>query len=78
MGLPKYILRRLGTPSGMLSSVWAWLFNRSNRRENEAAVRALDLKGDERVLDVGFGGGASFPHLLSAVPEGRVIGRSPA
>lgn len=77
MALPKYLLRRLKDPSGLLARVWAWLFNRSNAPENEAAVRALDLAGDESVLDLGFGGGASFPHLFEALPDGTIIGVEP-
>lgn len=77
MGLPKFILHRLETPSGLLSRLWAWLFNKSNDRENEAAVRALELDGDESVLDLGFGGGASFPHLLAALPDGDIVGVEP-
>lgn len=77
MALPTYVLRRLKDPSGLLAKLWAWLFNRSNDPENEAAVQALDLEGDERVLDLGFGGGASFPHLFATLTDGTVIGVDP-
>lgn len=77
MALPKYILRRLKDPSGLLATLWAWLFNKSNRPENKAAVQALDLDGNESVLDLGFGGGASFPYLFTALPDGKVVGVEP-
>jgi SAM-dependent methyltransferase len=78
MALPKYILRRLKDPSGLFAKLWAWLFNKSNRPENNAAVQALDLVGDESVLDLGFGGGASFPYFFDALPNGTVVGVEPA
>jgi SAM-dependent methyltransferase len=41
----------------------------------QTAVRALHLKAGEQVLDLGCGGGASFPFLLNAVgTTGKVIG----
>jgi ubiquinone/menaquinone biosynthesis C-methylase UbiE len=47
-------------------------FIRSLRQE---AVRLLQLKPGDRVLDAGCGPGGSFPYLLDAVgPSGEVIG----
>ena len=77
MSAPRYLLKRMGTPSGPLAELWAWLFNRANAGQNAAAVEALELRGTEHVLDVGFGGGASFPLLLRALPNGHVTGVDP-
>lgn len=77
MGMPRYVLRHAGTPSGPLARFWAWMFNRANATENAAGVGALELRGAEHVLDIGFGGGASFPALLEALPEGRITGVDP-
>lgn len=45
------------------------------RRVREKAVQALQLSPGGRVLDLGCGGGASFPYLIKAVgPTGQVVG----
>lgn len=63
---------------GWLGWLWAWLFNRSNQPENRAVAELVVRDGDEHVLDIGFGGGASFPHLFEALSDGRVIGVEPS
>jgi arsenite methyltransferase len=46
----------------------------SNAGQNRLAVRALQVEGHHRVLDIGFGGGVGLALLLAAVPEGLVTG----
>ncbi|HWJ82731.1 MAG TPA: methyltransferase domain-containing protein [Nocardioides sp.] len=73
------VSRQLGGPSGPLGEVIARLLNKGNAPTITAAVGALDLKGGERVADVGFGGGLGLDLLLEAVgPDGRVYGVEPA
>ena len=59
------ILRQLGNPSGLLGRLILWQLNRVNRGMNDAAYRALDLSGGDRVLDIGFGGGALVEDVLA-------------
>ena len=42
-----------------------WLMNRHNARMNAFAVQQLDLCPCDRVLEIGFGGGVTLPHLIN-------------
>ncbi|MFE6648260.1 class I SAM-dependent methyltransferase [Nocardioides sp. NPDC057772] len=70
--------RQLGSPSGPLGGVVARILNKGNRTATESAVKALDLKGDEVVADMGFGGGVGLQLLLAASPHGNVLGIEPS
>jgi len=41
-----------------------WLMNRHNAKMNAFAVRQLELAPTDRVLEIGFGGGAALPSLI--------------
>ena len=66
--------RQLGKPSGWFSPIMARLLNRGNARQNEDCIDALKLESTFTVLDIGFGGGVSFPRLLRECSDGRVVG----
>lgn len=66
------ISRQLSHPSGVAGRVIAALMNRGNRDLNARAIDLLDVRPGDRVLDLGFGGGATFPVLLRR--GGTVIG----
>ncbi len=55
--------RQLSHPSGAGGKVVARLMNRGNRDLNDRAIARLDVRPGERVLDLGFGGGLTFPAL---------------
>jgi arsenite methyltransferase len=74
MRLLSFLRRQLGNPSGWFSPVTARFLNRTNARENERCIEALELQPTFRVLDLGFGGGGSFPRLLERCPDGHVAG----
>ncbi|MFO7991115.1 MAG: methyltransferase domain-containing protein [Thermoplasmata archaeon] len=48
--------------------------SRPQRNWKRSAVDALDMKGDELVLDVGTGSGQILPWIASELDEGLVIG----
>ncbi|WP_426436615.1 class I SAM-dependent methyltransferase [Bradyrhizobium genosp. P] len=62
---PYFIARHLAHPQGVLGSLVARLMNRHNARMNRLAVECLDAQADQRILEVGFGGGVTLPALLS-------------
>jgi arsenite methyltransferase len=78
MQFPKFLLRQLSGPHGWFAPVTAALLNRSNADQIERAIAALDVARQHKVLDIGFGGGRSFPTLLRVCSEGLVAGIDPA
>jgi arsenite methyltransferase len=74
MQFPKFLLRQLAHPQGSLAPITAWLLNRANRAQIRCAITALELAPEHKVLDIGFGGGTSFPMLFGACASGKVAG----
>lgn len=42
--------------------------------DNGAAIRALDIRTADRVLEIGFGHGRTLARLVALVPRGSVVG----
>jgi arsenite methyltransferase len=69
MALPRFLLGQFARPHGWWGGLFAALMNRGNAALNGFAIEALEVREGDRVLDVGFGGGASLDALLQ---DGRV------
>jgi arsenite methyltransferase len=70
-----FITRQLSHPSGaigrwILGPVW----NRRNRALNDIALAQLALQADDRVLEVGFGGGYLLGRMSALVTDGFIGG----
>src|SRR5450755_1834727 len=61
---PRFISRQLSRPTGAFARVKGWLMNRHNAKMNAFAVRQLELKPSDRVLEIGFGGGSALSSLI--------------
>jgi len=61
---PRFVARQLSHPRGFFGRVIARLMNVHNAAMNTFAVQQLDLKPSDRVLEIGFGGGASLSRLV--------------
>jgi SAM-dependent methyltransferase len=70
--LRRTISTQLSRPSGPIGRLIAAGMNRGNRDLNRQAIDLLDVRTGTRVLDLGFGGGASFGPLLER--GGSVVG----
>ncbi len=68
------LLRQLGNPSGALGRFILWRLNRVNRGMNQATLQALALSEDDRVLEIGFGGGALLGSMLALRQASLVVG----
>jgi ubiquinone/menaquinone biosynthesis C-methylase UbiE len=73
---PRFIAKQLSRPSGILGAVIRHLMNRHNARLNAFAVGQLDIQPSDRVLEIGFGGGATLPSLIGVATFVAGIDRS--
>ena len=65
-----YLARQFARPRG-LAGRWifgTWL-DRVNQGMNAQALRLLDVRPEDRVLEVGFGGGSLLASILAAQPK---------
>ena len=66
----RYLARQFARPRG-LAGRWifgTWL-DRVNQGMNAQALRLLDVRPEDRVLEVGFGGGSLIASILAAGPR---------
>lgn len=78
MRRPELIARQSACPSGLLGRFIGHVMARETATANEAAVELLELKPTDRVLEVGFGHGATIARLAAAVSGGFVAGVDPS
>jgi arsenite methyltransferase len=66
---------QLSHPTGMIGKfVLGPLWNKRNAKLNEVTLAHLDLKEDDRVLDIGFGGGYLLERIIPKVKQGLAAG----
>ena len=75
MMLKQYFAQQLGKPSGLigkwfLGPLWNW----RNMALNDLTLTHLDLQVNDRVLDVGFGGGYLLAKIIPMVRGGLAAG----
>lgn len=73
---PRFIARQLAHPRGLLGRLIMRLMNRHNARLNAFALQTLDVGPEDRVLEVGFGGGSMLPYLLDRAAFTAGVDRS--
>jgi ubiquinone/menaquinone biosynthesis C-methylase UbiE len=74
MTLARLLAQQLGNPSGITSVLAAALWNRRNARLNDVTFDSLALRANDRVLEVGFGGGYLLGLMSTAVTSGLLVG----
>jgi SAM-dependent methyltransferase len=62
----RFVARQLSRPSGLAGWLTRRLMNRGNAGLNDFALAQLAPMADERVLEVGFGGGVLLLRLVAA------------
>lgn len=73
---PRIIASQLSHPRGLLGRLVGHLMNRHNAAMNAFAVQQLDPGPSDRILEVGFGGGATLPSLIGAAAFVAGVDRS--
>lgn len=72
------LVPQLARPHGPLSRLIAPMLDRGNRTINLHVVGALDLAPQQRVLELGFGGGVGLAMVLEHEPTVRLTGVDPS
>jgi ubiquinone/menaquinone biosynthesis C-methylase UbiE len=67
-----------GRPTGVAGRLIGMIMARLNADMEHAGVELLGLRGDERVLEIGYGPRIGISALLAALPDGRVAGIDPS
>ncbi len=80
---PKEILKRLlwgqlGRPSGWLGHAIGWLITSANAPAHDLTLAHSHIAPEDRVLEVGFGGGALAEKVLASAPGVTVRGVDPS
>lgn len=70
------VVRQFGHPRGIGGRLAGWVMAHrdSNVRRNRWAVSLLDVRPEERVLEIGFGPGVAIAELARHATSGRVYG----
>lgn len=75
MMLARFLARQLSQPSGLVGRlVLGRLWNARNAALNDMAFEHLALKPDDRVLEVGFGGGYLLGRMATVLSAGFLAG----
>lgn len=75
MKILQLLANQLSNPRGMIgSAILGPMWNRRNAALNDFTLAQLNPHENERVLEVGFGGGYLLGRLLSVVTKGWVVG----
>jgi ubiquinone/menaquinone biosynthesis C-methylase UbiE len=70
----KLLMRMFGRPKGVLGRLGGVIMARVNRDAAAQIIEMLDVRADDKVLEVGFGPGVAIQLLLHRVPAGSVAG----
>lgn len=71
----RYLARQLSNPTGIIGKfVLGPLWNKRNAKLNDVTLAHLELKEEDRVLDIGFGGGYLLARIIPRVKCGWVAG----
>jgi SAM-dependent methyltransferase len=76
--VPPRVAKRLAVPRGAVGWVSGRLMVALNADMNATLVDMLDLRGDERVLEVGYGPGVAIALLADRLPAGFIAGVDPS
>lgn len=65
-------------PHGFWGRVFGWLMDRGNARAHDFALRRLDVRNTDTILEIGFGTGRLLRKMAKQAREGFVCGVDPS
>ena len=68
------LMRMFGHPRGILGRLGGMIMARMNRDAAAQVIELLNVRPDDKVLEVGFGPGVAIQLLLQRLPTGSVAG----
>jgi SAM-dependent methyltransferase len=68
------LMRMFGRPKGIVGRLGGMIMARVNRDAAAQVIELLDVRSDDKVLEVGFGPGVAIQLLLQRLPTGSVAG----
>jgi arsenite methyltransferase len=70
-----FLSKQLARPSGFLGKyIMGRLLNRTTSAHNALVLSQMDIQRTDRVLEIGFGGGALLEKIVQSASEGFVAG----
>jgi ubiquinone/menaquinone biosynthesis C-methylase UbiE len=72
------LLRLFGRPKGLLGRLGGLIMARMNRDAAEQVIGLLEVRPDDRILEIGFGPGVAIQLLVERVPGGFIAGVDPS
>ena len=72
-----FLAKQLGHPSGIFGRLLMRLLNKGNATMNDFAFQQLDLKPNDNVLEIGFGGGYLLEQIIASQIPSRIAGIDP-
>ncbi len=73
--IQQYLARQLSNPTGIIGKyVLGPLWNKRNAKLNEVTLDQLELEEEDRILDIGFGGGYLLDRIIPEVKRGLAAG----
>src|SRR5260370_34609738 len=73
MSLLTFAAKQLRTPSGLFGRlVTSRVLNRGNEAMNQLTLKCLELKPDDAVIEVGFGGGYLISQIATVAARGHI------
>lgn len=74
MGIKAWLASQFRKPRGMAGRMIGKLMNKANAEMNETVIQLLDIKDQDRVLEMGFGNGYYIAEIAKRVKESIVYG----
>jgi ubiquinone/menaquinone biosynthesis C-methylase UbiE len=72
------LIRMFGRPEGWLGKLGGTVMARMNRQAAAWGIELLELRGSEKVLEIGFGPGVAIELLVRLTPDIRIAGIDPS